>query len=124
MQLRVWITASETLLMNDANCLHLRFKAHGKWINPMRDPTQATETDATVELGVRALDFEGSGLKNGAVRKLAHILRVNTTVTRLNLSWNEIGSKGATYLADSLVKNCTLTHLDLRYVCVRFGWCF
>ena len=36
-------------------------------------------------------------------------------MTRLNLAWNEIGSKGATYLAESLVRNTSLVHLDLSH---------
>ena len=70
--------------------------------------------ESTAALGVRALDFIGCQIRDASVRKLAHILKVNTTITRLNLAWNSIGSKGATYISESLVRNTTLTHLDLR----------
>lgn len=43
----------------------------------------AAQPEEPEPLGVRALDFAGCGLQNGSVRKLAHILKVNTTVTRL-----------------------------------------
>ena len=36
-------------------------------------------------------------------------------MTRLNLAWNEIGSKGATYLAESLFRNTSLVLLDLSH---------
>ena len=92
-----------------------RFNKHGKWINPLRPANAAVMEESTAALGVRALDFVGCQIRDASVRKLAHILKVNTTITRLNLAWNSIGSKGATYISESLIRNTTLTHLDLRW---------
>ena len=47
------------------------------------------------------------------VRALAAALEENSTLTSLDLSWNEIGDKGATSMAAALEKNSTLTSLDL-----------
>ena len=60
----------------------LRFNAHGKWINPMRDAhvAQKLADDASLlTQGVRALDFTGGGLKDAPVRKLGeHLLQQPT----------------------------------------------
>ena len=90
------------------------FARHGKWIDPMQDP-QRQISEGSHALGVRALDLQGGGFGNGTVRKLAHILKVNTTVTRLNLAWNAIGNPGATFVADSLAHNRSLLQLDLSH---------
>ena len=39
----------------------------------------------------------------------------NNSITRLDLSYNNIGDEGARTLADTLLKNTSLTSLDLRY---------
>jgi hypothetical protein len=103
--------------LEDGMSLEDAFKAHGKFIDPLRGGNEGftAQPEGPEPLGVRALDFAGCGLRNGPVRKLAHILKVNTTITRLNLAWNEIGSKGVSYLADSLLRNSTLAHLDLSH---------
>jgi hypothetical protein len=61
----------EMSMVSHAANLGSRFKAHGKWINPMRDQRDAEtlETEDT-QLGVRALDFAGCGLTDAPVRKL------------------------------------------------------
>ncbi|KAG0196550.1 hypothetical protein BGX28_009996, partial [Mortierella sp. GBA30] len=50
---------------------------------------------------------------NGAVA-LSEALKINSTVTTLNLSYNSIGDNGAVALSEALKTNSTLTTLDLR----------
>ena len=56
--------------------------------------------------------FNNSIGNEGAVY-LADALKVNTTLTSLNLSDNIIGKEGEAYLADALKVNTTLTSLNL-----------
>ena len=47
-------------------------------------------------------------------RALAATLRLNATLTSLNLGWNHLGEGGGRALAEALRLNSTLTSLDLN----------
>ncbi|XP_067039944.1 protein NLRC3-like isoform X2 [Acropora muricata] len=49
-----------------------------------------------------------------SVSTLFLVLRVNTSLTSLNLSWNSIGAEGAYFLSQALRVNTSLTSLELR----------
>src|SRR3989338_1454475 len=56
----------------------------------------------------------GTRWDEGAGR-LAEVLAINSTLTSLDLRYNEVGAAGAGRLAEALTTNSTLTTLDLRY---------
>jgi hypothetical protein len=45
-------------------------------------------------------------------RALAQTLRVNTTISSLNLGWNNLGEGGERTLAEALRVNTTLTEFE------------
>ena len=64
--------------------------------------------------GVKEMDLCCNNIGvNGSVA-LAQMLKINKTLTTLNLSFNEIGDDGASALAASLVRNRTLQGLNLK----------
>eukprot|EP01012_Entosiphon_sulcatum_P022744 TRINITY_DN27735_c0_g1_i1.p1 TRINITY_DN27735_c0_g1~~TRINITY_DN27735_c0_g1_i1.p1 ORF type:complete len:1123 (+),score=337.23 TRINITY_DN27735_c0_g1_i1:119-3487(+) len=67
---------------------------------------------------IRALDFsqsDGRYHTDKSVKTLARALRMNTVVTRVDLSHNNVGNQGAAALADVLKANHVLTAMDLSY---------
>ena len=64
-----------------------------------------------LEVQVAYLQHEGFG--DAAAPVLAAVLETNTTLTKLDLSWNNLGPAGAESLATALKTNTTLTNLDL-----------
>jgi Ran GTPase-activating protein (RanGAP) involved in mRNA processing and transport len=50
---------------------------------------------------------------NGA-KYLADALKINTSITMVDLWDNNIGDNGAKYLADALKTNKSITSIDLR----------
>lgn len=65
--------------------------------------------------GATELSFAGHqpSLDDDAISSLSKLLAGNTTVTKLDLSGNQIGDRGASYLADMLKVNQKLTSLIL-----------
>ncbi|CAF1129390.1 unnamed protein product [Rotaria sordida] len=59
-------------------------------------------------------------IKDEGVQHLADALRSNTTLTILDLQYNETGDEGAQHLADALQNNTTLTTLYLYGT--QIGW--
>ncbi|XP_068744276.1 NLR family CARD domain-containing protein 3-like [Montipora capricornis] len=59
------------------------------------------------------LEIQTCDLSRGTVSALARALEINSTLTYLNLSDNEIGDSGAGALAKAMERNSTLTFLDL-----------
>merc|ERR1712190_69489 len=75
------------------------------------------------ELGVNVNKADISGEKwnlagkidaDGA-KTLAEVLKVNTTVTHLDLGNNYISNDGVKAMAEALKANATITHLDLSW---------
>ena len=64
-----------------------------------------------LEVQVAYLQQEGFG--DAAAPVLAAVLETNTTLTKLDLSWNNLGPAGAESLATALKTNTTLTNLKL-----------
>lgn len=62
---------------------------------------------------LRTLVLKDCEIDDKCVKKLGASLKVNTSLTNLNLFSNNLGSIGAKYIAEALVKNCTLQFLDL-----------
>jgi Ran GTPase-activating protein (RanGAP) involved in mRNA processing and transport len=65
------------------------------------------------KVGVRVMDFKGCGLTDMTLRKVAHIVKVNTTLELLHVPWNRVSDEGATCLGQSLGHNYSLVSLDL-----------
>lgn len=86
-----------TLQVGVESCLRYRFKAHGRWINPLRADAHAADNLAEAasrpSQGVRALDLTGGGLKDAPVRKLGERLVCSTA--RVMLGTQDCGSKRA-----------------------------
>jgi len=53
------------------------------------------------------------GIGANAMMGLASALRANTTLTKLDLGYNEIGAVGAQHIAEALKVNATVTELDM-----------
>jgi len=45
---------------------------------------------------------------------LADILRINKSITRLNISWNKIDNDDVKAMADALLDNHTMTYINMR----------
>ncbi len=66
--------------------------------------------------------FSGASLRPDHIKVLVEFLKVNKTVTSLNLNYNyEIGDEGAAYLVELLKNNRTLRELHLSR-CVEAKW--
>ena len=65
-------------------------------------------------LKCKCLDVELASIVETDVGVLAEALKVNSTLTMLNLTFNSIGDQGATGLAEALKVNSTLTTLILN----------
>ena len=61
------------------------------------------------------LDLSYNNLRLAAAESLAAALEINATLTYLNLSYNELGPSGAESLARAFERNTSLTILDLSY---------
>ncbi|EPY19555.1 hypothetical protein STCU_09392 [Strigomonas culicis] len=59
------------------------------------------------------VDVQGNKLSAPDVRKLLKSIATSTTVTRLNISSNEIGPDGAALVQKALARNTYITHLNL-----------
>eukprot|EP00961_Rhodomonas_salina_P070172 942530-Rhodomonas_salina.1 len=97
-------------------CMSLEqaFKQHGHFIYPTsHGQVTPNSKDTPVAAGVTTLDFQGSRVGDAGVRKVAHILKANTTITTLNLAWSALEDVSATRLADALWCNTVLRSLDL-----------
>jgi hypothetical protein len=72
---------------------------------------------------VTVLRLKDCSLGEGGGRALADILRVNTTLAKLELGWNRLGKGGGRALAETLCRrlNTTLTSLDLSGNGLRKG---
>ena len=66
-----------------------------------------------VNATITSLDLSGNDIGAAGATQLAQCLRVNATLTNLVLPCNSIGDAGATQLAECLRINSTLTSLDL-----------
>ena len=60
------------------------------------------------------LNLADNGTGDQGATGLAEALKVNSTLTELNLEGSDTGDQGATSLAEALKVNSTLTVLDLR----------
>mmetsp|Transcript_37306 Transcript_37306/g.92846 ORF Transcript_37306/g.92846 Transcript_37306/m.92846 type:complete len:110 (-) Transcript_37306:9-338(-) len=60
------------------------------------------------------LELFDCGMGDEGVLHLASALRANTTLTKLDLGYNEIGAVAAQHIAEALEVNATVTKLDLR----------
>jgi hypothetical protein len=61
---------------------------------------------------MQIVDLKNAGIGNDGVKMPSLPMTVNTSVTNINLFFNEIGAKGAAVLADVLKKNTSLTFID------------
>ncbi|KAL9976673.1 hypothetical protein ACROYT_G013999 [Oculina patagonica] len=59
------------------------------------------------------LDLRGKQIDDNGARSLAEVLKVNTTLTSLGVSENSIGPRGAKSIFEALVHNATLTNLNV-----------
>jgi len=97
------------------------FKAHGVWIKQENGKSRADIAkeeqrkiaELPAKMGIREMSFQGCGLGDLTLRKVAHIMKFNTTLETLNVPWNRVADEGATFLGESLPLNRSLTSLDL-----------
>ncbi|XP_015748416.1 PREDICTED: uncharacterized protein LOC107328190 [Acropora digitifera] len=66
-----------------------------------------------VNTSLSSLDLTNNSIGYEAANSLAQALRVNTSLSSLNLSWNSIGNEGANSLAQALRENTSLSSLNL-----------
>ncbi|AZL16109.1 leucine-rich repeat domain-containing protein [Rickettsiales endosymbiont of Stachyamoeba lipophora] len=64
---------------------------------------------------ITVLELASCGIKAEGAKTIAGYLKTNTTLTSLNLGYNDIGTAGAIAIADTLNTNKTLASLDLKY---------
>jgi hypothetical protein len=104
--------------------LEQAFGEHGVWVKQdmvgkSRKFLEADKDEEEVpkisdkKVGVRVMDFKGCGLTDMTLRKVAHIVKVNTTLELLHVPWNRVSDEGATCLGQSLGHNYSLVSLDL-----------
>ena len=70
-------------------------------------------TDLDLHLSSSRTMFSRAKIDNKEIDQLSQALSVNTELTHLNLSGNEIGESGAELLSNALSVNTKLTHLNL-----------
>ena len=70
-------------------------------------------TDLDLHLSSLRTMFSRAKIDNKEIDQLSQALSVNTKLTHLNLSGNEIGESGAQLLSNALSVNTKLTHLNL-----------
>lgn len=109
----------------DSVSLEEAFKAHGVWMKQdiggkskkMADDDENEDEKPKIpgKIGVRTMNLQGCGLTDLTLRKVAHIMRVNTTLETLHAAWNRVSDEGATYLGQSIRVNHTLVSLDLSH---------
>lgn len=63
---------------------------------------------------ITSLNLDGRSISPQGAEALAHALTLNTTLTNLDLNYTDTTYKGATALAEALKKNSTVTALNLR----------
>jgi hypothetical protein len=74
---------------------------------------ESVKTNGVIEdLALRSMKVGSRG--NGDAQALAQALASNRTLTKLDVSYNEIGDDGCTALADALKVNTALTHVNFR----------
>jgi len=61
------------------------------------------------------IDLRGNDIKKEGAKALAEALKVNSTVTNINLEKNQIGTEGAKAFAEALKVNKTLVNIGLDY---------
>jgi NLR family CARD domain-containing protein 3 len=79
------------------------------------DQQQQDDSDhahGPLESPVEELKYELSGLEGGG--SLLTAIGENRYLTSVDLSWNDMGPKGAILFASSLLQNSSLTYLDLH----------
>ena len=77
-------------------------------------PFNVSLTDLDLHLSSSRTMFSRAKIDNKEIGQLSQALSVNTKLTHLNLSGNEIDESGALLLSEALFKNTTLTHLNLE----------
>ena len=96
-------------LQLNGNCT-TRFAAHVQDLDAVAI-VQALQAAST---GVETMDFSYNFLGNRAATTLAEFIRKDSALNALNLAFNEITSAGGRALAQALVINKSITHLNLQ----------
>ena len=69
---------------------------------------------------LKVLDCERTfGCNRGNKPEIAELIKVNTTLTKLNISCNEIRTKDAREIFDALSHNSSLTEIDISYTSIK-----
>ena len=74
-----------------------------------------------VNTSLTSLDLSRNSIGDEGASSLSEALRVNTSLTSLDLSGNSIGDEGASSLSETLRVNTSLTSLDLSRTCISDG---
>ncbi|KAL9976659.1 hypothetical protein ACROYT_G013983 [Oculina patagonica] len=75
------------------------------------DPTLDTET-LKINTTLTRLDLRGKQIDDNGARSLSEVLKVNASLTNLDVSENKIGHRGAKSIFEALEHNATLTSLN------------
>ncbi|KAL0241789.1 hypothetical protein GEMRC1_007024 [Eukaryota sp. GEM-RC1] len=67
-----------------------------------------------VNTTIATVNLSYNFIRNECARSVAEVLKVNTTVTSIDLRGNSIGNDGVTTLSNALLVNSTLTNINLR----------
>ncbi|KAL0242539.1 hypothetical protein GEMRC1_005102 [Eukaryota sp. GEM-RC1] len=68
-----------------------------------------------VNSSVTSVDLSGKSIGDEGATALAEVLKVNSSVTSVDLSYNSIGDEGARVLAEALKVNTSVTTVDMGY---------
>ncbi|XP_015777590.1 PREDICTED: protein NLRC3-like [Acropora digitifera] len=68
-----------------------------------------------VNTSLSSLNLAWNSIGNEGANSLAEALTVNTSLSSLNLAWNSIGNEGANSLAEALTVNTSLSSLNLAW---------
>jgi len=76
---------------------------------------QKSWRNSEIELHSHSRNYYGNQIGDEGAKVIGESLKLNSTLTKLNLKSNEIGYEGAKVIFESLSLNSTLTQLDLYY---------
>ena len=80
----------------------------------MLQPPESIAETLRVNATLTSLNLSKNSIGDHGAKSLSEALKVNVSLNNLNLSVNSIGAAGAESVADALKRNATLTLLDYQ----------
>ena len=87
----------------------------GEKVRSVRPPVKSTVLAEILNQNSSTLKLAGKGLGDAGAKELAEVIKVNKTLKRIDLTYNQIGNAGAQALAEAIKGNKTLKRIDLTY---------